>query len=209
MEQNPPKIDWLHGTPREAVAEYALWLDAVVSAEIPKGAEVGGNLKPLIDLLRSDHIPKPEARAAIADLLSRHRLARLPGKQATPHRRKHRRRKGPEDKAVLAANLKPLIELLRNPARVLGPNARADIADLLSRHRLMRLPYRPSAPRYGTTLAEGRMDMLAIGGIGGNYRRMRPSWRLCGMKSGRSWELTGFMPTSPRTSCSTPSLTKS
>jgi hypothetical protein len=73
----PGRINWVKGTPRESYAEYVLWRDAVESAD-------DGDSNPLIDLLRSDRIPGPEARELFADLLERRPLTRRQGRQKTP-----------------------------------------------------------------------------------------------------------------------------
>lgn len=72
-----PRIDWLAGKPREAIAEYLLWRGAI---EI---ADVSGNPSRLVGLFRSNHYPGPEARALIADYLERHRKGRR-GRPPTP-----------------------------------------------------------------------------------------------------------------------------
>lgn len=72
-----PRIDWTAGRPRDAIAEYLLWRDAVEAAD-------HGDTSSLVSLFRSSHFPGPEARNLIADLLARHGLKRKPGRQATP-----------------------------------------------------------------------------------------------------------------------------
>jgi hypothetical protein len=71
------KIDWVRGKPRKAIEEYLLWRKAVECAD-------GGDVQSLIDLLRTDHVPGPEARVLIADLLSRYALKRPRHRPATP-----------------------------------------------------------------------------------------------------------------------------
>jgi hypothetical protein len=104
-----PRIDWVSGKPSKAVTEYSLWRSAVEQAD-------GNDLQPLTELLRSDHIPGPESRLLIADLLSRHTLRKKRGRQAVPayrqtlsqavlndgaaHYRYHRRKKVPAPEAM-------------------------------------------------------------------------------------------------------------
>ncbi len=71
------RIDWVRGTPHRAFAEYAEWREAVERAD-------KGDSSHLIAMLRSEKIPGPEARALIADMLSRRPLSNKRGRQATP-----------------------------------------------------------------------------------------------------------------------------
>ena len=71
------RINWNRGSPGDSVREYLVWRSAIVRAD-------QGDTQPLIKLLRSGNIPGPEARELIADLLSRHKLTRKRGRQATP-----------------------------------------------------------------------------------------------------------------------------
>ncbi len=72
------RIDWVHGTPWDAIKHYARWRDAIEQAD-------DGNCGLLIDLLRTESTELGhEARLLFADLLERRRLRRKPGRQATP-----------------------------------------------------------------------------------------------------------------------------
>lgn len=62
---------------------------------------------------------------------------------------------------------KPLTDLFRS-RRVLGPEARLLIADLLERHRLRRKKGRPRTPAYRVTRAEARSNRAAA-----HYRYFR------------------------------------
>ena len=70
-------INWVSGTPRDAVEAYIRWQEAIEQAD-------AGELNPLTDLIRSDCPLGPEARILFADLLERHTLGRRRGGQATP-----------------------------------------------------------------------------------------------------------------------------
>jgi hypothetical protein len=77
-ELKEKRIDWVEGKPRDAIAEYLLWLEAI---ELVDNKD---DCRKLIELLRSDHIPGPEVRCLIADLFARYKLRRRQGRPATP-----------------------------------------------------------------------------------------------------------------------------
>ncbi|XNY07201.1 hypothetical protein ACMFL9_27405 [Sinorhizobium meliloti] len=100
------RINWVLGIPREAVLEYARWREAVEHAD-------GGDSTALVDLLRSDSaVLGHECRLLVADLLERHRLARKPGRQATPAYRL-------TPKEARIANLKALFRYFRRKGQSL------------------------------------------------------------------------------------------
>lgn len=71
------RIDWVRGTPRDALLAHAKWREAIARAD-------AGDTAPLIELFRSDEILGPETRGLLADLLARHNLKKLKGGQQTP-----------------------------------------------------------------------------------------------------------------------------
>lgn len=71
------RIDWVSLKPREAIAPYLRWREAVEQAD-------QGDLEALIALLQSEEVLGPEARDLVADLLKRHKLKKKRGGQATP-----------------------------------------------------------------------------------------------------------------------------
>lgn len=70
------RINWVNGTPREAINAYLRWREAVVAAD-------AGDRSHLVELLRSDHHLGPEARVLVADLIDRH-LQRGRGRRPLP-----------------------------------------------------------------------------------------------------------------------------
>lgn len=68
------RINWKTGTPLEAVQAYVTWRDAVEKGD-------AGDLAALVALLRSEAEFGPDARDLVADLLSRHKLAKRKGGQ--------------------------------------------------------------------------------------------------------------------------------
>ncbi len=71
------RIDWVSLKPREAIAHYLRWREAVERAD-------QGDLEALIDLFQSEEVLGPEARDLVADLLKHHDLKKKKGGQATP-----------------------------------------------------------------------------------------------------------------------------
>ncbi len=71
------RIDWVSLKPREAVAQYLRWREAVERAD-------QGDPETLISLFQSEEVLGPEARDLVADLLKRRNLTKTRGGQATP-----------------------------------------------------------------------------------------------------------------------------
>jgi hypothetical protein len=71
------RIDWPSGKPRDMLAAYVRWIEALEQAD-------AGDKEPLIALLRSDALLGPDARDKIADFLSRHKITKRRGRPATP-----------------------------------------------------------------------------------------------------------------------------
>jgi hypothetical protein len=71
------RIDWVRGTPRDALLAHAKWREAIARAD-------AGDTAPLIELFRSEEILGPETRDLLANLLARHNLRKLKGGQQTP-----------------------------------------------------------------------------------------------------------------------------
>ncbi|TIQ25045.1 hypothetical protein [Mesorhizobium sp.] len=68
------RINWQRGQPMAALQAYVPWREAVEKGD-------AGDLAALVALLRSDAELGPDARDLVADLLSRHRLAKRKGGQ--------------------------------------------------------------------------------------------------------------------------------
>lgn len=71
------RIDWVAGTPQEAVRSYLRWREAVEAAD-------KGNAGKLAALFRTQEPLGSEARLLIADLLERYNLVRRRGRPRTP-----------------------------------------------------------------------------------------------------------------------------
>lgn len=90
------RIDWLNGTPIDAILAYLEWREAVEKADV-------GDSAPLVSLLRSDHVLGPEARNLVADLFKRKKLTNRKGRQATPaYRRTLREAEGNNAEKLVA-----------------------------------------------------------------------------------------------------------
>lgn len=71
------RIDWVNGTPEDAIRDYVQWRAAVERLD-------AGNVDQLVSLLNGDLSLGPEARSLIADVFLRYRLTKKRGGQRRP-----------------------------------------------------------------------------------------------------------------------------